>query len=76
MICIGSKKSDLFLVGAGLHQGCPLSKISKDSKEVEGVEFCSLKLSFLLFADDVVLLATSAGGLQLVLEWFTAECEA
>lgn len=76
LICIGSKKSDLFLMGAGLHQGCPLSMISKDSQGVEGVEFCSLKFSFLLFADDVVLLATSASGLQLVLEWFTTECEA
>lgn len=35
-----------------------------------------LRISSLLFANDVILLALSSGGLQLALEQFTAECEA
>lgn len=33
------------------------------------------KLS-LVFAEDVILLASLGGGVQLALEWFTTECEA
>ena len=43
---------------------------------VEGVEFGGGRMSSLLFADDVVLLAPSNDDLQLLLEQFSAECEA
>ena len=33
-------------------------------------------MSSLLFADDVELLASLSGALQLLLEWFAAKCEA
>ncbi|KAI3363638.1 hypothetical protein L3Q82_001271 [Scortum barcoo] len=41
-----------------------------------GVRFGNHRISSLLFADDVVLLASSSQDLQHVLEWFAAECEA
>ncbi|KAI3373461.1 hypothetical protein L3Q82_022064, partial [Scortum barcoo] len=43
---------------------------------VEGVRFGNHRISSLLFADDVVLLASSSQDLQHVLERFAAECEA
>ncbi|KAI3369153.1 hypothetical protein L3Q82_026113 [Scortum barcoo] len=42
----------------------------------EGVRFGNHRISSLLFADDVVLLASSSQDLQHVLERFAAECEA
>ena len=39
-------------------------------------QFGGVRISSLLFADDVVLLAPSGGDLQLSVEWFAAECEA
>ncbi|KAI3364724.1 hypothetical protein L3Q82_010853, partial [Scortum barcoo] len=42
----------------------------------EGVRFGNHRISSLLFADDVVLLASSSQDLQRVLERFAAECEA
>lgn len=41
----------------------------------EGFHLISLRISCLLFVEDVFLLASSSGGLQLALEWFTVECE-
>ncbi|KAI3351316.1 hypothetical protein L3Q82_005859 [Scortum barcoo] len=82
--CRGSK-SDLFPVHVGLRQGCPLSpvlfiifmdRISRRSQGPEGVRFGNHRISSLLFADDVVLLASSSQDLQHVLERFAAECEA
>ncbi|KAI3351580.1 hypothetical protein L3Q82_020418 [Scortum barcoo] len=67
-------------------QGCPLSspvlfiifmdRISRRSQGPEGVRFGNHRISSLLFADDVVLLASSSQDLQHVLERFAAECEA
>ncbi|KAF7225184.1 tyrosine aminotransferase, partial [Nothobranchius furzeri] len=69
----------------GLCQGCPLSpilfitfmdRISRCSQGVEGIHFGGLRIRSLLFADDVVLLASSERDLQLSPERFAAECEA
>ena len=50
-------------------------RISMLSPNLEGVHFGDLRIGSLLFADDVVLLASSARDLQMSLDWFTAECE-
>ncbi|KAI3362616.1 hypothetical protein L3Q82_001619 [Scortum barcoo] len=66
-------------------QGCPLSpvlfiifmdRISRRSQGPEGVQFGNHRISSLLFADDIVLLASSNQDLQHVLERFAAKCEA
>ncbi|KAI3353924.1 hypothetical protein L3Q82_005129 [Scortum barcoo] len=76
---------NLFPVHVGLRQGCPLSpvlfiifmdRISRRSQGPEGVRFGNHRISSLLFADDVVLMASSSQDLQHVLERFAAECEA
>ncbi|TWW63998.1 hypothetical protein D4764_03G0010060 [Takifugu flavidus] len=51
-------------------------QISRCSPGVEGVRFGDLRIGSLLFADDVVLLASSARDLQLSLDRFAAACEA
>ena len=51
-------------------------RISRRNQGVEGVRFGDLRIGSLLFADDVVLLASSGRDLQLSLEQFAAECEA
>ncbi|KAK3566209.1 hypothetical protein QTP86_029183 [Hemibagrus guttatus] len=51
-------------------------RISRRSQELEGVQFGDHKISSLLFADDVVLLAPSSLDLQHALGRFAAECEA
>uniref|UniRef100_A0A3Q3CXU9 Reverse transcriptase domain-containing protein n=1 Tax=Haplochromis burtoni TaxID=8153 RepID=A0A3Q3CXU9_HAPBU len=85
LFCIAGNKLDSFLVGDGLRQGCPLSlilfiifmdRISRRSQVAEGFHFGGLRISSLLFTDDVVLLASSGDGLQFALERFAAECEA
>ncbi|KAI3374861.1 hypothetical protein L3Q82_021401 [Scortum barcoo] len=85
LVRIAGSKSDLFPVHVGLRQGCPLSpvlfiifmdRISRRSQGPEGVRFGNHRISSLLFADDVVLLASSSQDLQRVLERFAAECEA
>ena len=53
-----------------------MDRISRRSQGVEGVRFGDLRIGSLLFADDVVLLASSGRDLQLSLERFAAECEA
>ncbi|TWW78064.1 R2 Retrovirus-related Pol polyprotein from type I retrotransposable element [Takifugu flavidus] len=50
--------------------------ISRCSHGVEGVQFGDLRIGSLLFADDVVLLASSARDLQRSLDRFAAPCEA
>ncbi|KAK3509655.1 hypothetical protein QTP70_008402 [Hemibagrus guttatus] len=85
LVRIASCKSDLFPVHVGLRQGCPLSlvlfivfmdRISRCSQGLEGVRFGDHRISSLIFADDVVLLASSGLDLQHALERFAAECEA
>ena len=81
---LGSK-SDSFPVGVGLRQGCALSpilfvifmdRISRRSRGGEGIRLGELRVSSLLFADDVVLMAPSVQDLQLSLDRFAAECTA
>ncbi|KAK3548817.1 hypothetical protein QTP70_020700, partial [Hemibagrus guttatus] len=85
LVRIASCKSDLFPVHVGLRQGCPLSpvlfivfmdRISMDSQGLEEVRFGDHRISSLIFADDVVLLAPSSLDLQHALGRFAAECEA
>ena len=85
LVRVAGSKSDLFPVGVGLRQGCPLSpvlfivfmdRISRRSRVGEGIGFGGGRISSLLFADDVVLLASSNSDLQLSLGRFAAECEA
>ncbi|KAK3528570.1 hypothetical protein QTP70_003744 [Hemibagrus guttatus] len=85
LVCIASCKSDLFPVHVGLQQGCPLSpvlfivfmdRISRRSQWLEGFRFGDHRISSLIFADDVVLLAPSSLDLQHALGHFAAECEA
>ena len=67
MVHIAGSKSDPLPVRFGLAQGCPLSpvlfiifmdRISRCSQVAEGVKFIGLWIPSLLFADDVVLLAS------------------
>ncbi|TWW60624.1 R2 Retrovirus-related Pol polyprotein from type I retrotransposable element [Takifugu flavidus] len=53
-----------------------MDRISRCSHGVEGVRLGDLRIGSLLFADDVVLLASSARDLQLSLDRFAAACEA
>ncbi|KAK3512527.1 hypothetical protein QTP70_015639 [Hemibagrus guttatus] len=85
LVRIASCKSDLFPVHVVLRQGCPLSpvlfivfmdRISRRSQGLEGVRFGDHRISSLIFADDVVLLAPSSLDLQHALGCFAAECEA
>ncbi|KAK3571285.1 hypothetical protein QTP86_005921 [Hemibagrus guttatus] len=85
LVRIAGCKSDLFPVNVRLRQGCPLSpvlfivfmdRISRRSQGLEGVRFGEHRISSLVFADDVVLLAPSGLDLQHALGCFAAECEA
>ena len=53
-----------------------MDRISSCSQAVEGVKFGGLWIGSLLFADDVVMLASSNRDLQLSLGRFAAKCEA
>ncbi|KAK9539560.1 hypothetical protein VZT92_004659 [Zoarces viviparus] len=74
--------SDAFPMGVGLLQGCPLSLVlfvtfmDRMSRRSRGEENVTFGIASLLFADDVVLLASSDRDLQHSLERFAAECEA
>lgn len=85
LVRTAGSKSDLFPVRVGLRQGCPLSpvlfiifmdRISRRSQGPEGVWFGNHMIASLLFADDVVMLASSSQDLQCALGRFAAECEA
>ena len=74
LIPAAKSKSDLFPVRVGLRQGCLLTpvlfmifmdRISRRSLVVEGITFGDLWIPSLLFADDMVLLASSNSDLQL-----------
>jgi len=53
-----------------------MDRISRRSRGEESVWFGDIRIASLLFADDVVLLATSERDLQHALGRFAAECEA
>ncbi|KAK3518104.1 hypothetical protein QTP70_033329 [Hemibagrus guttatus] len=53
-----------------------MDRISRRSQGLEGVRFGDHRISSLIFADDVVLLASSGLDLQHALGCFAAECEA
>ena len=72
-------------VGVGLRQGCALSlilfviymdRILRRSRSMARLQVGDLKIASLLFADGVVLMASSAVDLQCSLDQFAAECEA
>lgn len=75
-VCICGKKSNTFSVGSGLCQSCPLSMIlfvifmigSQGQVEVSAL-VVYFRFASMLFADDVVLLASS----DLCRSWFSAE---
>lgn len=52
-----------------------MNRISRCIQGDEGIRFGCLRIRSLLFGDDLVLLASSDHDLQLLLEWFAAECE-
>ena len=81
---VNGKKSKPFHVGVGLRQGCVLSPllfiiymnwIDKLSRTDGCVTIGNNKISRLLFADDLVLLASSESGLQRALNGFAAACD-
>ena len=53
-----------------------MNRILRRSREEEGVQFGNIRVASLLFADDVVLLASPSQDFQLTLERFMAKCEA
>ncbi len=53
-----------------------MNRISRNRSSEEGVWFGHLRIALLLFADSVVLLASSTCDLQQALGRFAAECEA
>ena len=80
---VNGKQSKPFHVGIGLRQGCVLSPllfiiymnwIDKHSRTDECITIGSCKISRLLFADDLVLLADTESGLQRALSGFEAAC--
>ncbi|TWW56354.1 hypothetical protein D4764_08G0003410 [Takifugu flavidus] len=83
LVRIAGIKSNSFPVGVDLLQGCPLSpilfitfmdRISRCSHGIEAVRFGDLRIGSLLFALDVVLLASR--DLQRSEDRFTTACEA
>jgi hypothetical protein len=82
---ISGCRSKMFDVGAGLRQGCVLSpllfivymdRIARRSLGRESVAVGEVKVSHLLFADDLAIFASSAADLQCALDRFAVECEA
>ena len=53
-----------------------MDRISLGSQGVEGVLIGDLRIGSPLFADEVVLLASTARDLEMSLDQFAAECEA
>ena len=53
-----------------------MNRISRRRRGEESVQFGGFRIAYLLFADDVVLLASTHQDLQQALGWFAAECEA
>ncbi|KAI3354753.1 hypothetical protein L3Q82_004520 [Scortum barcoo] len=78
--CSASMGSGAFAKGCSVpvrpEQELGSSHCRQCSQGPEGVRFGNHRISSLLFADDVVLMASSGQDLQHVLERFAAECEA
>ena len=85
-VCVrlNGKQSKPFNLVVDLWQGCVLSPlifitymnwIDKRNQTNECVRIGSFKISRLLFADDLVLLADSESGLQHALDKFAAACD-
>jgi len=79
---LGTKLTS-FTVRVGLRQGCPLSPILLvifmdriSRRREEGVWFGNLRVASLLFANYVILLASSSQDLQCAMEQFVVECKA
>lgn len=84
LVCLADNKSNSFLVGVTLPRlhfvtdsvHDLMDRSSRCSQVKEGFCLCGLRISSLLFLDDVVLLALAGGGLHLTPQQFTAKCEA
>ena len=70
------ERTDWFGIEVGLRQGCILSPIlfsvfidgvAERVKKVGGARYGEMRVSLLLFADDIVLVAESASELQMML---------
>ena len=81
---VNGEQSKSFHAGVSLRRGCFLSPLffiiymnwmDKLSGTDECVTIGSSKISWLLFADDLVLLASSESGLQHSLNNFAAACD-
>ena len=82
-VLVGDEKTDYFEVEVGVQQGCILSPtlfsiyINSMAKEINqsgiGIEVLGMKVAILLYADDIVLIAGSAGelqrGMRIVTRW-------
>ena len=83
-VLVNGKQSKSFHVGVGLWQECGFSPLlfiiymnwmDKLSRTDECVTIGRCKISWLLFADDLVLLVSSESGLQQALYSFAATCD-
>ena len=85
-VSVSGVKSQPSTVGVVLRQGCVLSPlvfivheldrpIDSHSRVDEGVTVGSCRINRLLFADDLVLLASSRQGLQHALDRFSTPCD-
>lgn len=69
---------NMFLVGVGLDQGCPLSQILfvilmdriSSPRKLSGAVSGDLRIASLLSVDDIVLFTSSGCDLQHVVGWF------
>ena len=67
LVCIASCKSDVSFLLSPVLFIIFMDRISRCNQAVEGIRFSGLWILSLLFADDVVLLASSNSDLQLSL---------
>ena len=83
-VLVNGKQSKSFNVSVGLRQGCVLSPLlfiiymnwmDKLSRTDECVTIGRYKISRLLFADDLILLASSESGPQHAFNGFAAACD-
>ena len=83
-VCLNGKQSKSFYMGVGLRRKCVLSPLrfiiyvnwmDKLSQTYECVKIRRCKISRLLFAYNLVLLASSKSGFQQALNGFAATCD-